>query len=280
LSESESKSKLKSDDLTTENFDDNKQNASSKEKIKREFDDTSSIALKEESQLKANQIESNIPSKSKIELEPESLNASNVNVVSQNSSGSDTDGQKLAFNKDFSGVKDNIKLFSNSLTGDEDDESNDLFQQRTSNKSKSSREIVIPGKIEKNVPLKTGTVDVSAMMIKNNGDFVETAKANRTHAIRVNFKMYKNENIAPGNKEIFIVIQNPKGRVINEKGTFALRTGVEIPYSDETVAYYDSKNISISILSDKFVQKFVRGTYVVKIFIERYLTGQTLLILS
>jgi len=278
LSEPESQNKLTSDDLISKNIDNNKQNKPSNQNLKDELNDTSSITFKDESQSITSQIDSNQLSKRTNDLEPELLSARNTD--SQNNTEVNIDEKKLAFNKDFSGVKDNIKSFSNSLSDDEDDESIDLFQQRNSNNSKKTREIVIPGKIEKNVPLKTGTVDVSAMTIKNNGDFVETARANKTHAIRVNFKMYKNERIAPGNKEIFIVIQNPKGKVINEKGTFELRTGVEIPFSDETVAYYDGNNISISILSDRFVQKFVKGTYVVKIFIERYLTGQTLLILS
>lgn len=118
------------------------------------------------------------------------------------------------------------------------------------------------------------------MTIRANGKYVETAHARNTQAIRINFKMYKNENVSPGYKEIFIVIQNPKRKVINERGKFTLRTGEEVAYSDETVAYYDANNINISILSDRFIQKITKGTYVIQVYIERYLTGQTLLILS
>lgn len=158
---------------------------------------------------------------------------------------------------------------------EDDDEYNDsdVVDRKT-------KEIVIPGKLEKNAPLKTGTLDVSAMMMKGNGNYIETGRASKTHAIRINFKMHNNENVSPGNKEIFIIIQNPNKTVINEKGKFTLRTGEELPYSDETVAYYDGNNIHISILSGKFIQKITKGTYIVQVYIERYLTGQTLLILS
>lgn len=167
------------------------------------------------------------------------------------------------------------------MNDDEDDVyNNQSIDQKISNNNQKIKEIVIPGKVEINTPLKTGTLNVSAMMIKANGNYIETGRAKKTHAIRINFKMYKNENVSPGNKEIFIVIQNPKKTVINERGKFTLRTGEEIAYSDETVAYYDGKNISISILSGKFIQKIVKGTYIVKVYIERYLTSQTLLILS
>ncbi|MCF6347608.1 MAG: hypothetical protein L3J20_04810 [Flavobacteriaceae bacterium] len=118
------------------------------------------------------------------------------------------------------------------------------------------------------------------MRVKRNGNYAETGRAINTHAISVNFKMYKNKDIAPGHKEIFIVIQNPQKKVINERGTFTLRSGKEIPYTDETVAYYNGKDIKISILSDRFIQKMTKGTYIVQVYIERYLTGQTLLVLS
>ena len=185
-----------------------------------------------------------------------------------------------SYNKDLTGAKDNIKSFSNSLSDDQDEVGNELIEYETSKNNQKFKEIVLLGKIEKNAPLKTGTVNVSAMMIKGNGKYVETGRASKTHAIRINFKMYNNRNVSPGNKEVFIVIQNPKKKVINQKGKFMLRSGREMFYSDETMAYYDGHNINISILSGKFIQKIVKGTYIVQVYIERYLTGQTLLILS
>ncbi len=185
-----------------------------------------------------------------------------------------------SYNKDLSAAKDNIKSFSNSLSDDEDEVGYESIEYDTSKDRQKVEEIVLLGKIEKNAPLKTGTVDVSAMMIKGNGNYVETGRASKTHAIRINFKMFKNGNVSPGNKEVFIVILNPKKKVINQKGKFTLRSGKEMFYSDETMAYYDGHNINISILSGKFIQKIVKGTYIVQVYIERYLTGQTLLILS
>jgi len=185
-----------------------------------------------------------------------------------------------SYNKDLSAAKDNIKSFSNRLSDDEDEVGYESIEYDTSKNRQKVEEIVLLGKIEKNAPLKTGTVDVSAMMIKGNGNYIETGRASKTHAIRINFKMYNNENVSPGNKEVFIVILNPKKKVINQKGKFTLRSGKEMFYSDETMTYYDGHNINISILSGKFIQKIVKGTYIVQVYIERYLTGQTLLILS
>lgn len=124
------------------------------------------------------------------------------------------------------------------------------------------------------------TVDVSAMKIKNNGKYVETDIASRTDAILVNFKLSKNSFQSSGYKEVYIVIQNPNGKVINEKGTFKLKNGKEVSYTDKTTTYYEKRNLAVSIFSDRFIQKIVKGTYIVKIYIQGYLIGETFLILK
>ena len=124
------------------------------------------------------------------------------------------------------------------------------------------------------------TVNVSAMKIRPNGKYVETDIASKTHAIQVNFKLSKNSFNKAGNKNVFIVIQNPKGKVINEKGTFVLKNGQELSFTDQTVTYYHKTNLDVTIMSDRFIQKIVKGTYIVKIYIEGELIGMTLLILG
>ena len=194
------------------------------------------------------------------------------------------DKELNSFNRDLSKTKDNISSFSNSLN--ESKTSNDLTEIRVNKTEEEARlnpqpkKVIIPGNISKNIAFKTSTVNVSAMSIRTNGKYVETERALRTHAIRVEFKMFNNSNILPGNKEIYVVIENPKRKIINERGTFMLSSGDEVPYTDQTVTYFDNKNISVSILTERFIQKIIKGTYVVKIYIEGYLTGQTFLLLT
>ncbi len=138
----------------------------------------------------------------------------------------------------------------------------------------------VPETVIINKALIMSTVNVSAMKIKPNGKYIETDIASKTHAIQVNFKLSKNSFIKAGNKTIYIVIQNPKGKVINEKGTFVLKNGQELSYTDQTTTYYYKTNLDVTIMSDRFIQKIVKGTYIVKIYIEGELIGMTLLILG
>lgn len=137
----------------------------------------------------------------------------------------------------------------------------------------------VPETVIINKALIMSTVNVSAMKIKPNGKYVETDVASRTHAIQVNFNLSKNSFSTAGNKEVHIIIQNPKDKVINEKGTFMMNNGQEMPFTDQTVTYYNKSNIHVTIMSERFIQKIVKGTYIVKIYIEGELIGMTLLIL-
>lgn len=58
------------------------------------------------------------------------------------------------------------------------------------------------------------------MSIKGNGKYVTTKSARKTDVMRINFQIQNNENITPGYKEVYILIQNPKGKILNKKGTF------------------------------------------------------------
>jgi len=137
----------------------------------------------------------------------------------------------------------------------------------------------VPETVIINKALIMSTVNVSAMKIKPSGKYIETDVASRTHAIQVNFNLSKNSFSTAGNKEVHIIIQNPKGKVINEKGSFFTKNGQEMPFTDQTITYYNKSNINVTIMSERFIQRIVRGTYIVKIYIEGELIGLTLLIL-
>ncbi|MBT8384610.1 MAG: hypothetical protein KJO83_02745 [Bacteroidia bacterium] len=155
-----------------------------------------------------------------------------------------------------------------------------LLVQNNFEYDESSEITVLTEKVILNSAVIMSTVDVSAMKIKNNGKYVETDIASRTDAILVNFKLSKNSFQSSGYKEVYIVIQNPNGKVINEKGTFKLKNGNEVSYTDKTTTYYEKRNLDVSIFSDRFIQKIVKGTYIVKIYIEGFLIGETFLILE
>ena len=121
--------------------------------------------------------------------------------------------------------------------------------------------------------LKINGIDISAMSIKGNGKYVTTKSARKTDVMRINFQIENNENITAGYKEVYILIQNPKGKILNKKGTFEVLGGKELTYTEKTNAYYTNNYLKISILTDRFIQKIIRGYYTITIYIENYPVG-------
>jgi len=127
--------------------------------------------------------------------------------------------------------------------------------------------------IDTNKVLKINGIDISAMSIKGNGKYIITKSARKTDVMRIIFQIENNENITPGYKEVYILIQNPKGKILNKKGTFEVFGGNELYYTEKTNAYYTNNYLKISILTDRFIQKIIRGYYTITIYIENYPVG-------
>lgn len=127
--------------------------------------------------------------------------------------------------------------------------------------------------IDTNELLQINSIDIAAMKITGRGKFTETKSARRTDVMRINFQIKNNKYISPGYKDVYILIQNPKGIILNRKGTFEVFGGKKLRYTEKTEAYYENNYLRISILTNKFIQKIVKGIYTVTIYIENYPVG-------
>ena len=121
--------------------------------------------------------------------------------------------------------------------------------------------------------LQINYIDIAAMNITARGKFNETRSARKTDVMRIDFQIKDNKYISPGYKDVYILIQNPKGVILNRKGTFDVYGGKKLRYTDKTVAYYENNYLRISILTEKFIQKMIKGVYTVTIYIENYPVG-------
>ena len=127
--------------------------------------------------------------------------------------------------------------------------------------------------INTNELLQIGGIGITPMKITGRGKFVNTKSARSTHVMRIDFQIKNNKYISPGYKEVYILIQNPKGVILNRKGTFDVYGGKKLRFTDKTEAYYENNQLRISILTEKFIQKMVKGVYTVTIYIENYPVG-------
>ena len=202
------------------------------------------------------------------------------------------------FNRDFSKDEDNITAASNTLFADTDDFESYDDKEVTSNRFSSkvlsnssgpseSKNLLLALKKEelkrqfiestkelnKEEVLKLNAIDISPMLIKNNGKYSLTNTAKRVDVMRINFQLDNNQFAEPGYKDVYIIIQNPKGIILNRKGSFTMNNGDSLTYTEMTNAYYNNNHLNLSMITDRFIQKIIKGLYTVIIYVEGYPVG-------
>lgn len=172
-------------------------------------------------------------------------------------------------------MNDSLTIANNLLEVEKDSITGKLVEQTSFNDTLMAQNLDLSKKVEIGGALNVSSVKAMSMRLKSNGKYTETNKAQKTQAIRVNFRIVRNEIATPGDKEAYIVIQNPKGTVISEKGKFTLRNGEEVPYTDKTIANYNNADLDVVMFVENITQKFVKGFYTVKVYVEGNLVGAT-----
>lgn len=175
---------------------------------------------------------------------------------------------------------DSLKLANNMLTEEKDSINNQLEIQTSYNDTLVAQNMELARKVEIGGAINVENVVVTAMKMRSNGKYTETNKAQKTDAIKVEFRLVENEIAEPGDKEAYIVLKNPAGQVINAKGTFTLKDGTEAKYTDQTIVNYENADLDVVMLVERKGEKYEKGTYPIEVFVDGKLVGSAQLELS
>ena len=125
----------------------------------------------------------------------------------------------------------------------------------------------VENKEDKN--LKVNHVEVVAIKVNSKGKYLPTRNPNKTDIIKVSFIVNRNQNVIPGEKDIHVVVQNPKGEVANAKGVFTDKeANREKKFTDHTLIEYDDKDVNVVFYLDKKIRDYQEGNYPVQLFLE------------
>lgn len=172
-------------------------------------------------------------------------------------------------------------MFANNILTEEKDSINSQLEIQTSfNDTLVAQNMELARKVEIGGAINVENVDVTAMKMRSNGKYTETNKAQKTDAIKVEFRLIENEIAEPGDKEAFIVLKNPAGQVINAKGTFTAAEGNEKKYTDQTIVNYSNADLDVVMLVERKGEKYEKGTYPIEVYVEGKLVGSANLELS
>lgn len=122
--------------------------------------------------------------------------------------------------------------------------------------------------------LRINNIEVTALKVNSNGKYQKTSNAKKTDLIKVKFKLLHNDNVASGQKDAHIILQDPNGKVTEAKGIFTLKdSNVSKKYTDHTVIDYNKNDIDITMYIKRNFAIFEKGIYPVKFFLEGQLVA-------
>ena len=174
-------------------------------------------------------------------------------------------------------LTDSLKLANNLLVVEKDSITGKLIEQTSYNDTLIAQNLDLAKKVEIGGVLRVNSVNATAMRLRSNGKYTETNKAPKTTAVRVSFRLEKNEIATPGEKEATVVINTPSGKIISQKGTFNLSSGEEVGYTDQTTVDYENAAKDVVLFVENISQKFDKGLYPIKVYVDGVLVGATTL---
>ncbi len=170
-------------------------------------------------------------------------------------------------------VNDSLQLVNNMLVIEKDSITGKLVEQTIFNDTLIAQNMDLAKKVEIGGVLRVNAVTATAMRSRSNGKYAETNKAQKTDAMRIGFKIQKNEIAIPGEKEAHIVINTPGGKILSQKGSFNLKSGQEVGYTDLSTVNYENADLNVVMFVDNLTPKLDKGIYTIKVYVDGLLVG-------
>ncbi len=138
---------------------------------------------------------------------------------------------------------------------------------------------VLKDKVDIAKMLKLSSVEAGGLRVRRNGNKTINDRAKRVNLIATCITIMENSLADAGDKNVYVVISDPKKRIISESpsNTFEYM-GVKKGYTVKKTFYYNNKSTEMCLESPQM--EFDRGTYQIEVFIDNYLAGKTSLELN
>jgi Tfp pilus assembly protein PilN len=133
---------------------------------------------------------------------------------------------------------------------------------------------VLKDKVDIAKMLKLSSVEAGGLRVKKNGNKNIQERAKKVNLIATCITIMENSLADTGDKNVYVVISDPKKRIISESqsNTFEYM-GVKKGYTVKKTFYFNNKSTEMCLESPQM--EFERGTYQVEVFIDNYLAGKT-----
>ncbi len=147
-----------------------------------------------------------------------------------------------------------------------------LEQNLSSTKTEKKQ---LEDKVDVASTLHASSIGVAAIKVSGNGKEKETTTAKRANLIRVGFMLDENRVTPSGNKDLFVVVTGPDGKVIGSDGsTFNTREEGSKAYTSKVSVNYEQGKAQPVSFNCGQNEKYKEGDYKIEIYNNGFKIGQ------
>lgn len=155
-----------------------------------------------------------------------------------------------------------------------------IVEQTVINTELESKNIELSNVVNVGSVLIVNEVKATAMRLRSKDKLAETTSYNKTDAFRISFKIAENRIATKGNRNVYYVINDPAGNLINNSGNFTVENNQVLAFSDKTTASYDNKQLEVIAIVNVDKSKMKPGTYNIDVYLDNYYVGTTSVVLK
>ena len=157
---------------------------------------------------------------------------------------------------------------------------NTIKVKEEDNKQLTERNTTLQKNLDYFARMEVETIKISSLKKSKKGSYKATNKSRSTNAFKVSFEILPNDVNETGEVDIYYVIKDKDGIVIDGKGEFVSYKKFNLTYSYSTKANYQGDKVSVSSIIDLKKDKLKKKMYFVHIYINGKFVGKESILLK
>lgn len=122
--------------------------------------------------------------------------------------------------------------------------------------------------------LHASSIGIAAIKVSSSGKEKETSTAKRANLIRVGFMLDENRVAPTGNKDLYVVVTGPDGKVMGDGSTFTTREDGPKAYTSKVSVNYEQGKATPVNFNCGQNEKYKEGDYKVEIYNNGFKIGE------
>lgn len=179
----------------------------------------------------------------------------------------------VKLNDSLSRVNNSLNLENQDLSMQRDSLSTNLHQQSVYNDTLVKQNLNLAKKVALGEKVKANSFSVTTYRERSGGKYKETDRARRVDVFKTSFVLNENPIAAERDITAYVVIFNPKGELVVDKGVFNATNGDRVHYSDVTIIPYKKAAIASDVLTKIGDAKLEKGLYQIDFYVDNNKVG-------